>query len=206
MENLNTDWAYLEKFRRENEQLKSLRDKNRVVFIGDSIIAGWKEQSLFRENLHFINRGINGQTSSQILHRFQADVLDLQPKIVVVLVGTNDIAENNGQITLLEIQNNFRSMIKVAIGNGIPIVLCSLLPVSEYYWNKKIKPFEKINLLNCFLKSQSTEKDIFFVDYYTLLTENKVMNSKYSNDGVHPNNIGYDIMSTRLSRLLTEIL
>ncbi len=96
MQNSTNDWAYLERFRDENIFLKIQFDENRVVFIGDSIIAGWKQDSLFVENPNYINRGINGQTTSQILHRFTQDVIDLKPKQVVILVGTNDIAENLG--------------------------------------------------------------------------------------------------------------
>ena len=153
MDNSNSDWAYLEKFRAENKALKNEFNENRIVFIGDSIIAGWNNHSLFIENSYYINRGINGQTTSQILHRFQQDVIDIKPKFVVILVGTNDIAENLGPITLEQIQNNFISMIELAKANAIKLVLCSVLPAYQYYWNPKIRPVEKIIDLNAFLTS-----------------------------------------------------
>ena len=192
---MDTDWAYLEKFRLENNPLINSSDDNRIVFIGDSIIAGWKQHTLFVENPNYINRGINGQTTSQIVHRFSQDVIDLKPKCVVVLVGTNDIAENLGPVSLEEMQDNFRSMIEAAQSNNIQIILCSILPVQEYYWNKKIKPSPKIKVLNTFLYSLANQKTIFYLDFYTLMAEDTLISSKFSDDGVHPNSIGYDFMT-----------
>lgn len=198
MDNSNQDWAYLEKFQLENEALNQQLDENRIVFIGDSIIAGWYEQTLFEENKNFINRGINGQTTSQILHRFQQDVIDLKPKSVIILVGTNDIAENQGPIILLEIQDNFQKMIEQARINNIKIVLCSILPVSKYYWNTLIEPLEKIKSLNTFLVSLADKKSVFYVEFYTNMEKNGGFNQKFSEDGVHPNLDGYTIMSDLL--------
>ena len=200
MDNSNSDWAYLEKFRAENEALKNEFNENRIVFIGDSIIAGWNNHSLFIENSHYINRGINGQTTSQILHRFQQDVIDLKPKFVVILVGTNDIAENLGPITLEQIQNNFISMIELAKANAIKLVLCSVLPAYQYYWNPKIKPVEKIITLNAFLTSLANNTNVFYLDFYTALEKENAMNKVFSEDGVHPNSNGYSKMSELLKK------
>lgn len=199
MQNLKNYWAYLEKFRAENQLLKMQFDQNRIVFIGDSIIEGWKNHSFFKENAHYINRGIGGQTSSQILVRFTADAIQLQPKCIVVLVGTNDIAENQGPISLKKIQHNFLSMIAIAKLRKIKIVLCSILPVASYYWNPKIQPLEKIKFLNTFLATLADEKMVFFVDFYTSLEQNTSMNPTFSKDGVHPNLEGYTIMSSIIS-------
>lgn len=195
MEDKKSDWAFLERFQVENELLKIEIDENCVVFIGDSIIAGWNNTSLFDENTHFINRGINGQTTTQILHRFQQDVVDVNPKYVVVLVGTNDIAENLGRISLEEIQSNFLSMIAVAKAHKIKIVFCSILPVATYYWNPKIRPFEKIKTLNAFLASLPEDDNVFYLDFYSSLVKNDAMNELFTEDGVHPNANGYGVMS-----------
>lgn len=205
MNNSDKDWAYLERYRLENELLKLNFDENRVVFIGDSIIVGWNDSSLFKENLNYVNRGINGQTTAQILHRFQNDVIDLKPKCVVVLVGTNDIAENLGPVTLEEIRNNFLSMIAIAKSNAVTVVICSILPTSHYYWNKKIQPFDKIKELNIFLASLSNNNTVFYTDFHTSLAENEGLKTTFSDDGVHPNQLGYQEMSKLLIHDLKEI-
>lgn len=201
MQHLRKTWANLQKFRDSNEILKLQFDENRVVFIGDSIIAGWKHHALFRENSQYINRGINGQTTSQILRRFQTDVIALQPKCALILVGTNDIAENNGPIALEDIQQNFLSMLSIAQENKLKVVLGSLLPASEYYWNKTIiQPLEKIIALNQFLSSLANNSNVFFLDFYTDLLYNNAMNGKYSSDGIHPNLEGYTVMTEILKK------
>lgn len=203
---MDTDWAYLERFKVENRILKTEFDENRIVFIGDSIIAGWNEYRFFADNPHHINRGINGQTTSQILHRFQQDVIDLKPKSVVVLVGTNDVAENNGPISLIEIENNFISMIKLASANQIKVILCSILPVSRYYWNTKIKPSEKIIHLNTFLANTTNNTNVLYMDFYKVLVKQNGFNKTYSDDGVHPNSLGYSILTVLFYKLSIEIL
>jgi alpha-L-fucosidase len=191
---------YLEQFGTENQVLKMHVDENRIVFIGDSIIAEWNESPLFKENSHYINRGINGQTTSQILVRFENDVIQLDPKCIVVLVGTNDIAENNGPISLEIIQQNFLSMVEIAKASQIKIILCSILPVSNYYWNPKIQPLEKIKSLNGFLASLANKEKVFYVDFYAALQENNTMHKNCSDDGVHPNLTGYAV----LNKILTQ--
>ena len=200
MSNSNKDWAYLERFRLENEIIQLHNDENRIVFIGDSIIAGWNKEPLFIENRHFINRGINGQTTSQILHRFQQDVIDLKPKFVVILVGTNDIAENLGPITFIDIKNNFISMIELAKANAIKVIICSVLPAYQYYWNPKIKPVEKIKDLNVYLNLLANNSSVFFLDFFAVFVENNAMNKKYTSDGVHPNSEGY----TKMTKILQK--
>ena len=201
MQHLRKAWANLQKFRDQNEILKKQLDENRIVFIGDSIIAGWKHHSLFKENPHYINRGINGQTTSQILRRFKADVIALQPKCVLILVGTNDIAENNGPISLEDIQNNFLSMLEIAKESHLKVVFCSILPASGYYWNKNIlQPIEKIQALNQFLNSLANNSDVFFLDFYAELVYQNSMAKKYSLDGVHPNVDGYTVMTELLQK------
>lgn len=205
MKDNTSDWAYLDCFKKENEFLKSHLDEKRVVFIGDSIIAGWNKTLFFKENPHFINRGINGQTSSQILHRFRQDAIDLKPKCIIISVGTNDIAENLGPITFHEIKSNFFEMLRLAEKNCITVILCSVLPVTEYYWHKKIKPFEKIIVLNDFLASTAKKNSLVFADFYSDLVTSDNINENYFKDGVHPNFKGYAIMSAILNKHLSKI-
>lgn len=196
MQHFRKTWANLQKFRDSNEILKLQFDENRIVFIGDSIIAGWKHHALFQENTQYINRGVNGQTTSQILRRFKTDVIALQPKFVLILVGTNDVAENNGPITLEEIQTNFQSMVVIAQEHKVNVILGSILPASHYYWNKNIaEPLIKISAINNFLSSLANNSTVFFLDFYTDLLENSAMNTNYSADGVHPNLDGYTVMT-----------
>lgn len=200
MQNLKNYWAYLDKFRAENQLLKIQFDENRIVFIGDSIIEGWNKHSFFKENPSYINRGIGGQTSAQILVRFAANVVHLKPKCIVILVGTNDIAENQGPTTLEKIQHNFSTMLAVAKEHNLKIILCSILPASEYYWNKKIQPAASIKVLNNFLASLADEKMVFYVDFYSAMKENGSLNTSFTEDGVHPNLDGYTIMSDIISK------
>ncbi|MDD3004635.1 GDSL-type esterase/lipase family protein [Flavobacterium sp.] len=206
MQNSNPDWAYLEKFKKDNDLLiQQNSSEHRIVFIGDSIIAGWANYSLFTTNTLYVYRGINGQVTAQILHRFEQDVLSLNPKCVVILVGTNDIAENYGFLSLEEIQNNLLSMLQIAQENSITVILCSILPVSEYYWNKKIKPQEKINSLNLFLASLADNQKVYYIDFHTEMKYKNGINPKYSTDGVHPNSAGYDLMTSILKNSHPEI-
>jgi len=130
------DWANLKRYKLENEALKSLaKNEKRVVFMGNSITEGWvySQPNFFTEN-NFLGRGISGQTTDQMLLRFRQDVINIQPKVVVILAGTNDIAGNNGPVTLEMIMNNIKSMSELAIQNHINIILCSVLPANDYPW------------------------------------------------------------------------
>jgi lysophospholipase L1-like esterase len=191
---MQNDWAYLEKYALDNEHLlKQHNDGNRIVFIGDSITEFWERYDLmfFSQNT-YINRGISSQTTSQILERFQKDVIDLQPKSVIILAGINDIAENNGPISIEEIMNNIVSMVEKSLKNNIEVLLCSVLPANNFYWNPKIQPIEKIMQLNQMIKAYSLVKQIKYVDYYTqMVDENLGLDKKYTDDGVHPNLEGY---------------
>lgn len=191
---MQNDWAYLEKYALDNKHLlKQHNDGNRIVFIGDSITEFWERyDSMFFSQNTYINRGISSQTTSQILERFQNDVIDLQPKSVIILAGINDIAENNGPISIEEIMNNIVSMVEKSLKNKIEVLLCSVLPANNFYWNPKIQPIEKIIQLNQMIKAYSLVKQIKYVDYYTqMVDENLGLDKKYTDDGVHPNLEGY---------------
>lgn len=191
---MQNDWAYLEKYAIDNEHLlKQHNDGNRIVFIGDSITEFWERyDSMFFSQNTYINRGISSQTTSQILERFQKDVIDLQPKSVIILAGINDIAENNGPISIEEIMNNIVSMVEKSLKNNIEVLLCSVLPANNFYWNPKIQPIEKILQLNQMIKACSLAKQIKYVDYYTQMVDEYLgLDKKYTDDGVHPNLEGY---------------
>lgn len=202
---MQNDWAYLEKYAIENQQLLKLPNNgNRIVFIGDSITEFWQQyDSAFFTQNKYINRGISSQTTSQIQERFQNDVIDLEPKYVIILAGINDIAENNGPISIEEIMNNIVSMVEKALKNNIEVVLCSILPASDFYWNPKIKPIEKIKQLNVLIEAYCLIEKIKFVDYYTpMVDENFGLDKKFTDDGVHPNLNGYLKMKTILESYL----
>jgi lysophospholipase L1-like esterase len=202
---MKNDWAYLEKYVLANQQLLKLPNNgNRIVFIGDSITEFWeRHDSIFFSQNKYINRGISSQTSSQILERFQNDVIDLEPKWVIILAGINDIAENNGPISIVEIMNNIVSMVENALKNNIEVVLCAILPASNFYWNPKIKPIEKIKQLNILIEAYCLTEKIKFVDYYTpMVDEYFGLDKKFTDDGVHPNLNGYLKMKTILESYL----
>ena len=191
---MQNDWAYLEKYALENQKLLKQHNKgNRIVLIGDSITEFWERyDSIFFSQNNYINRGISSQTTSQILERFQNDVIDLQPKRVIILAGINDIAENNGPISLEETFQNIVLMVNKANENNVEAILCSVLPANNFYWNPKIQPIKKIMQLNQMIKAYSLINQIKYVDYYTeMIDENLGLDTKYSDDGVHRNLDGY---------------
>lgn len=192
------DWPYLNRYQTENETLSPLEHgKKRIVFMGDSITELWSVvcPSFFSEK-SFINRGIGGQTSPQMLVRFRADVIDLKPSVVLVLAGANDIAQNTGPSTLEMIANNIFSMAELAKANNIKVILCSVLPVFDFYWKQGLEPAEKIITLNKMIHDYADANEIVYLDYYSaMVDEQKGLKSIYSEDGVHPNKAGYEVMS-----------
>ncbi|WP_317174703.1 GDSL-type esterase/lipase family protein [Flavobacterium sp. HJJ] len=146
-----------------------------------------------------MNRGINGQTTPQMLLRFRPDVIELKPEKVIILAGTNDIAGNTGPTTLEIILGNLISMCELAKANKIEPVLCSLLPALDYPWRKGIQSAEKIETLNTMIFQYAKANTIEYIDYYSVMAdEQKGLQSIYSNDGVHPNKKGYFIMKSIL--------
>jgi lysophospholipase L1-like esterase len=191
------DWPNLERFSKENATLAApTKGENRVVFMGNSITQGWIEnRPEFFKNRPYINRGISGQTTPQMLIRFRQDVIALQPKVVVILAGTNDIAGNTGPSTLEMIENNLASMAELAAANGIHVVLSSVLPVYDYPWKPGLKPAEKIVTLNAWIKQYCEKKGFIYLDYFaSTVDERNGMKAALSKDGVHPNQEGYKIM------------
>lgn len=203
------DWPNLNRFKDENTKLGlASPGENRVVFMGNSITEGWGRicPDFFSGNL-YINRGISGQTTPQMLVRFRADVIDLKPAVVVILAGTNDIAGNTGPSTLKMIEDNIVSMAELAQANGIKVVLSSVLPVFDYPWKPGIESVEKIATLNKFLKNYADKNGIVYLDYYSSLAdERKGMKEEYASDGVHPNEAGYKVMAPLAEEAIEKAL
>lgn len=197
------DYAQLGHYREANAKLSApAKDENRVVFIGDSITDFWKLNEFF-PNQPFINRGISAQTTPQMLIRFRPDVFALKPKVVVILAGTNDIGGITGATTLDTIQGNLTSMVELARANGISVVLASILPVSDYNKNKAgetivrtaQRPPAQILELNNWLKRYAAENDLVYLDYFSATVDERgFLKTDLANDGLHPNQKGYEIM------------
>lgn len=191
------DWSNLHYYQAANAALPpASAEKERVVFMGNSITEGWlKSDPSFFAGKPYVNRGISGQTTPQMLIRFRQDVIDLHPKVVVLLAGTNDIAENRGPTSLEAIFENIISMAELAKVHYIKIVICSVLPVYDYPWRPGLEPAEKINKLNRMLASYCKQEHIVFVDFHTpMADERKGLQKIYGEDGVHPNLTGYRFM------------
>lgn len=205
------DWANLKRFQEENKKLGKQTPENyvpRIVFMGNSITEGWLTHSPeFFQNKSYVNRGISGQTTPQMLLRFRQDVVQLEPNVVVILAGTNDIAGNTGPSTLEMIQNNIASMCEIAESNGIDVLLCSVLPAYDYPWRPGLQPAEKIKKLNQWIKDYAALNEWVYIDYYSAMVDEKGgLPSKYSEDGVHPNRAGYAVMEGILKEALSIYL
>jgi len=192
------DWANLEKYKEANQELiKSSPGKDRIVFIGDSITEGWSDSNpqFFQKN-NFVNRGISGQTTPQMLIRFKQDAVWLDPKMIVINAGTNDIAGNTGPSTPEMIINNICSMAEIAVKNNIDVALSTILPVYKYPWNDEVPDPPKIILfINSALEEYCKKNRLIYIDYYSsVVDEKKGLKSEYGNDGVHPTKEGYDMM------------
>ena len=170
--------------------------ENRVVFMGNSITEGWVfMRPEFFENRDYINRGIGGQTTPQMLLRFRPDVVDLNPKVVLILAGTNDIAGNTGFTPLETIIGNIKSMAEIANANGIEVVISSILPAIEYLWKPGLNPAPKIISINKELKAYAKQNNFIYLDYFTAMVDDndglKVPDYTAADDLVHPNVAGY---------------
>ncbi|MEL4456828.1 SGNH/GDSL hydrolase family protein [Lutimonas vermicola] len=191
------DWPELNRFRKQNKNLGApAKGEQRVVFMGNSITEGWpnKDPEYF-EKPSYINRGIGGQTTPQMLLRFRADVIDLKPKAVVILAGTNDIAGNTGPMTLEEIRDNIISMSELAMANDIKVIISSVLPAYDYHWRPGLEPNIKIPKLNAMLKDYAENNGLIYLDYFTAMAdERNGLPTELADDGVHPTKEGYMIM------------
>jgi acyl-CoA thioesterase-1 len=196
---LLTDFGWLARYKAANDALpKPQPGEQRVVFMGDSITEGWHltgSEGFFPDK-PYVNRGISGQTSPQMLVRFRQDVVGLQPAVVVILAGTNDIAGNTGPMSLEQTEQNVMDMAEIATANHIRVVLCSVLPAFDFPWRQGLEPAPKVLALNEWLKSYAAEKGYVYVDYHSAMKdERNGLPANLSKDGVHPNHAGYAIMT-----------
>ncbi len=206
---LETDPNDLKFYREANAKLPPPEPgENRVVFLGDSITAGWARSfSTLFPGKPYIGRGISSETTQQMLIRFRPDVIDLRPKVVVILAGTNDIAGNTGRSTQKMIEDDIASMIDLAQFNKIGVVLISVLPAYDYWWQRGMEPAEKIVALNAWMKEYASKRGVAYVDCHTPMTDEKhAMKAEYSRDGVHPNAAGYAVMSPLVEAGIAQAL
>ena len=203
------DWADLEKYKSANEALPELqKGEKRIVFMGNSITEGWVSmRPNFFKNNPFVGRGISGQTTPQMLIRMRQDVLNLNPDVVVILAGTNDIAGNTGPMTLDQILDNLKSMAELADANGIKVILSSVLPVYDYPWKPDVKPNIKIPALNTMIKAYSKSKGYYYLDYFSeMADERNGLPKKYAEDEVHPTVLGYSVMEPLVLNAIVNVL
>jgi len=205
------DYGQLARYRDTDAALKPpAPGENRVVFFGDSITDIWPLADSFPAK-PYINRGIGGQTTSQMLVRFRQDVIDLQPKAVVILAGTNDIAGNTGKIANQDIEANLASLAELARQHKIALIFSSLLPVHNYTSQSKDffaqRPMDRILTLNRWLKDYCATNGLIYLDYFSAVVDDKgLLRQDLADDGLHPNKAGYAIMAPLAERAIEKAL
>jgi len=206
---LSTDWPQLARYREANAELAPLKPgEQRVVFYGNSITDGWARyfDEMF-PGKPYVGRGISGQTTPQMLVRFRQDVIALQPAVVVILAGTNDIAGNTGPSTLEMIEDNLMSMVELAKANGIRVILSSVLPAYDYPWRPGVEPAGKIVELNAWMRGYAAAHDVVYLDYHSAMAdERRGLQAALTYDGVHPNEAGYRVMARLAERAIAQAL
>jgi len=206
----NSDWANLGYYEKRNREL-GFPDENekRIVFMGDSITEEWGNlyPEFFSGN-YYINRGIGGQTTPQMLIRFKPDAIDLNPHAIIILAGTNDIAGNTGPSTVKMITDNIFSMAELAIAYEIKVVLSSILPVYQYPWvDDVLDPPSSIGSINSKIKEYVENKGLVYLDYYSsMVDDQKGLKLDFTGDGVHPNEAGYRVMSAIAGEIISQVL
>jgi lysophospholipase L1-like esterase len=203
------DWNQLGRYHADNVKLRAQApEPTRVIFCGDSITDGWKLEEYF-PGKPYVNRGISGQTTPQMLVRMFPDVINLHPAALIILAGTNDIARNTGPESAEIIEDNFRAITELAQRHGIKVLLCSILPISDYIAKKQSdrRPPADILKLNAWLRKYAQEKNLIYVDYYSALVNEKgFLKEGYSEDGLHPNNRGYQLMAPLAESAIEKVL
>jgi lysophospholipase L1-like esterase len=208
-QDFSDDWAALHHYSAQNATLPApAKGEKRVVFLGSSIIENWATLvPAFFSNKNYINRGIGGQISPQLLIRFRQDVIDLHPKAVIILAGSNDISSSNGHVTNEVIMNNIRSMAELAKLHGIKVILCKYVPVYEYPWRKVVDPAGKIISLNEQIVKYATENHHIILDYFTPLVDSRNgQKPALTIDGVHPNAAGYALLAKVTEEAIAKAL
>lgn len=204
------DWAQLGRYRDEDAQIAAQPQAQRVVFLGDSITDGWGRRpntGEFFPGRPYVNRGISGQTTPQMLVRFEQDVVRLHPAVVVIQAGTNDVAGNTGPETPETIEDNYRAMCAIARSSGIRVVLASVLPAARFPWRPAVQPVGKIRELNAWLRRFAQESGAVYLDYYAALADAQGgMREGLSSDGVHPVAAGYALMTPLAEEAIRKAL
>jgi lysophospholipase L1-like esterase len=211
------DWANLGRYREQNRTLgKPAAGESRVVFMGDSITDSWPQErfgDFFARNKSYLGRGISGQTTPQMLIRFRPDVIDLQPRAVVILAGTNDIAGNTGPMSNEDIQGNIMSMAELARAHKIKFILSSILPTSNYHVGPtgvpqtQTRPMERIRAINDWMKKYAAAEGHIYLDYFSaMLDQSGLLRTELSGDDLHPNAQGYAIMAPLADAAIKQAL
>jgi lysophospholipase L1-like esterase len=211
------DWAQLGRYREQNRVLgKPSAGDPRVVFMGDSITDAWPQErfgDFFTTNKSYVGRGISGQTTPQMLIRFRPDVVDLQPRAVVILAGTNDIAGNTGPMSNEDIQNNMMSMAELAKAHKIKVILSSILPTSNYHVGPsgvpqtQTRPMDRIRAINDWMKKYAAAEGHIYLDYFSaMLDQSGLLRTELSGDDLHPNAQGYAIMAPLADAAIRQAL
>jgi lysophospholipase L1-like esterase len=212
-----SDWPALGRYREANRTLAPpAASEQRVVFMGDSITDLWQQPRFggFFPGKPYVDRGISAQTTPQMLLRFRRDVIDLRPKAVVILAGTNDIAGNTGPMTDEDIQNNLASMSELAHAHNIKVVLSSVTPVSAYHTavprgvpQTTLRPMARIQALNNWMKTYAAAHGDVYLDYFSAMTDQTgVMRTELTEDDLHPNAQGYAIMAPLAQASIAQAL
>ena len=192
------DWNQLGRYHAANEALKKEPvPAGRVVFYGDSITDGWKLDQYF-PGKHYVNRGIGGQTTAQMIVRMFPDVINLKPAALILLAGTNDVARNNGPQTFEQITQNIQAITELAQLHNIKVILCAVMPVSDYTARKQMarRPPADILKLNAWIKDYAAKANAIYCDYFTATADDKgLLKEGFSGDGLHPNSKGYELMA-----------
>ena len=202
------DWANFKKYEADNNKVEPpIKNETRVVFMGNSIFEGWiRLRPEFFSGKPYFDRGISGQTTPQMLLRMYDDVIALQPDIMVLKAGINDIAENNASYNPDHTLDNIKAMAQLARFNKIKVILCSVLPASDFTWRRAAHPGDKVIALNEAIKKFATENKFYYLDLYSaVVDDNKGMRKEYASDGVHPTVEGYKVMEPLLEEAIRKV-
>jgi hypothetical protein len=202
------DWANFKKYAEQNKAVPArVKGEKRVVFLGNSIFEGWlRLRPEFFAGKPYYDRGISGQTTPQMLLRFYEDVLALDPEVMVLKAGINDIAQNSGPYNPLQTLNNIKAIAQLARANGIKVILCSVLPASDFRWRPGLEPGDKVISLNNAIRDFAKAEGFYYLDLYSSVVDDKKgMKAEYANDGVHPTVEGYKVLEPLVEDAIRKV-